>query len=417
MSHQRSLKRVLTSQWIVFTLTLSILFFAIVVLLLFILEDSFIDRRLKEVAATFLDLGTPPALPSQFRFFRLSALPEDIRQRVAGRSVGSIEEFWRTDGRYVHVLLAQTPEGAPFALLYDVTDELTVNVGIERSLPYVLPLLLTLALCAYGMAGTFVNRVGKQARRMVEQVRTSADPDSLRAIAAGEPIQELSELARLNADAWAEKLEAVERERRTLAFLAHELRTPLQSARTSLALLRDERANPEAWRRLERAVNRLVRASDSILWLSTESTPRAAHVTDIGQILTELVEEFTPLAETKSQAIDLHVDCALARPSPRNAVETIVANLLLNAIQHGAAGVIRIRATRDALEITNPTGSRSEGGFGIGSQVVARLAERFGWEISSSIHEAQGTAPERDPAHFIRVRIQWSGQVVPHMSV
>jgi len=387
---QRSLKRVLTSQWIAFTLALSILFFAVVVLLLFILEDAFIDRRLKDVASAFTDLDTPPALPSQFSYFRMSTLPDDIRLRLHGDRVGRIEEFWRTNGRYVHVLLARTREGAPFVLLYDVTDELTVTSGIQRSLPYVLPLLVVLALCAYGVAGAFVNRVGRQARRMVEQVRASPDPESLRGLAEREPIQELSELARLNAEVWADKLAAVERERNTLAFLGHELRTPLQSARTSLTLLQDERANPEAWHRLRRAVSRLIRASNSILWLSSESTPPAAETAAVGQILAELLEEFSPLAQTKEQVFDLHVEPELTWPLPGDAVETVLANLLLNAIQHGTAGVISIQATRDALTITNPTSSQHEaGGFGIGLQVVQRLVDRFGWEMSCDVYEAQ----------------------------
>lgn len=392
MSRQRSLKRVLTHQWIAFTLLLAGLFFGMGILLLYILEDSFIDRRLKDVASTIVDLDTPPPLPTQFSYFAVSALPEALRERFENHRIGHIEEFWRQDGRYVHALLTQTLEGAPFVLLYDATDELTVNAGIENSLPYALPLIALLALCAYAMAGAFVSRVGKQARRMVEQVRASADPESLRALADREPIEELSELARLNAEIWNDKLAAVESERRTLAFLAHELRTPLQSARTSLALLQDERANAPAWQRLQRALNRLIRASNSILWLSSDSPLRAHGTAPIHEIAAELAQEFAPLAATKGQTFELDIEGELTWPWPRDAVETVIANLLLNAIQHGAAGVIRIEATHPALSISNPCDSQTgAGGFGMGLQIVERLIERFGWEISRDTDRETGT--------------------------
>jgi signal transduction histidine kinase len=397
MSQQRSLKRVLTYQWTAFTLVLAALFFGAGLLLLYILEDSFIDRRLKDVAGTIVDLDTPPPLPTQFSYFAVPGLSEELRERFENDRAGHIEEFWRQDGRYVHALLTQTLEGAPFVLLYDATDELTVNAGIRNSLPYALPLLALLALCAYAMAGTFVSRVGKQARRMVEQVRVSSDPESLRTLAEREPIQELSELARLNAEIWSDKLAAVESERRTLAFLAHELRTPLQSARTSLALLQDERANGPAWQRLQRALNRLIRASNSILWLSSTSPPQAHEPARVHEIVAELAEELAPLAAMKGQTLELSIQRELASgeitwPWPRDAVEAVIANLLLNAIQHGTAGVIHIEVNPHVLFVSNPSDSQTRAsGFGMGLQIVERLIERFAWEMAVDADAEEAT--------------------------
>ncbi len=392
MMRQRSLSYILARQWMVFTLGLSALFIIATLLLLFMLEDSFINRRLKAVAATVVDpVLAPPALPSQFRVFAMPELPDDIRAHTADESPGHVKEFRRGNGRYVHVLLARTVTDQPFALVYDVTDELTVNAGLSRGFVYALPLLLLLLACASLLARAFVGRVAGRAKALVEQVLDSPDPQRLHALAQREPVREFSELVRLHARAWQDQLAAVERERQTLAFLGHELRTPLQSARTSLALLEDNRADPAAWARLQRAVERLVRASNAILWLSSDVTPSAGSHTQAVACLSELVEEFRPLATAKGQRIELAVVPGLRWPWPREVVEIVLANLLLNAIQHGDAGTIVIDATQTSLTILNPRVSADTGGFGLGLQIVQRLAVRIGWEVAFGSDELIAT--------------------------
>lgn len=392
MMRQRSLSHILARQWMAFTLGLSALFIAATLLLLFMLEDSFINRRLEAVAATVLDPALePPVLPSQFRLFAMPQLPDDIRAHVEGEAVGHNEEFRRDNGRYVHVLLARTVAGQPFVVVYDVTDELTVNAGISHGVVYALPLLLLLLACAYVLARAFVGRVAGRAKALVEQVLDSPDPQRLHALAQREPVREFSELVRLHARAWQDQLTAVERERQTLAFLGHELRTPLQSARTSLALLEANRADPAAWARLQRAVERLVRASNATLWLSSDVIRPAGSHTLAVACLGELVEEFRPLATAKDQRIELAVAPGLRWPWPREVVEIVLANLLLNAIQHGDAGTIVIDATPASLTILNPRVSADTGGFGLGLQIVQRLAARIGWEVAFDSNELTAT--------------------------
>lgn len=392
MTPQRSLSRVLARQWMAFTVGLAALFIAATMLLLFVLEDSFINRRLQAVAATVVDPAfKPPTLPSQFRVFAMSQLPDDIRAHMEIEPIGHTEEFRRDNGRYVHVLFARTVAGQPFAVVYDVTDELTVNAGISRGFAYALPLLLLLLGCAYVLARAFVGRVALRAKTLVEQVLASPDPQRLHALAQGEPVREFSELVSLHARAWQNQLTAVDRERQTLAFLGHELRTPLQSARTSLALLEANRDDVAAWARLQRAVERLVRASNAVLWLSSDVTPAARSHTQAATCLGELVEEFRPLATAKDQHIELVVAPGLRWPWPREVVETVLANLLLNAIQHGDAGTIFIDARRASLTILNPRVSADTGGFGLGLQIVQRLAARIGWEVASNCNELTNT--------------------------
>ncbi len=381
---RRSLSHALGRQWMIFTAALAVLFVAGTLLLLFVLEDSFINRRMQAVAATISDPSAPPlSLPEAFRILGSAEVPEDIKVRLKRTRAGRIIEFGRDDRRYVHAMSTRAASGKPFVLIYDVTDELTVNPGISRGLTYALALLIVLLICAYSLARLFVARTLRRTETLIGKVLASADPDSLDALAAQEPVYELQSLLRLHSAMWREQLTAVQRERETLAFLAHELRTPLQSACTSIALLEQCRDHVEAWPRLKRAVQRLTRASNAILWLSTEAsavTPGAT--TTVAARLNGLVEELQPLARARVQAIVLTITATPKWAAPSDVVETLLANLLLNAIQHGGPGIVAIHVDADALVITNPRASDHMPGFGLGLNIAHRLAARIDWALA-----------------------------------
>ncbi|KAF1695093.1 sensor histidine kinase [Pseudoxanthomonas daejeonensis] len=390
MARRRSLQRALARRWMAFAAVLSLSFAGSALLLLFLLEDSFIDRHLRAVSATVVDVaGASATLPANFQALPGPALPEDIATRISGKKPGTVIEFRRDDGRYVHVLSARTATGQPFALVYDVTGELTVNPRLPGGLAYALALLALSLLCAYVLAWAFVTRTVRRARALLGEVLASPDPRSLEALAQREPIREFGELLHLHAGVWREQQAAVERERETLAFLAHELRTPLQSARTSLALLDESPAHAPALARLQRAVERLTRASNAILWLASDAAIPAGRTLAAAH-LEALVEEFRPLARARGQSIELRLVPGLSWDAPWEAVEALLANLLLNAIQHGGEGVIEIDAGVEALTLRNPDEAAASAGFGLGLRIVQRLAARLGWRVV--LQQQQGMA-------------------------
>lgn len=398
---RHSLGRMLARQWMAFTAALTALFVALTLLLLFVLEDSFIDRRLHTVAASITEPAATP-LPTHFKAIAWPDLPDDVRTRLHGKRTGSVIEFRRADGRYMHALAASTASGQPYALLYDVTGELTVNPGLARGFGYGLALLAALMLGAYLLARMFAMRTTRRAQALIAQVLASPDPDRLETLAQHEPVQEFADLAQLHARVWREQLAAVERERETLAFLGHELRTPLQSARTSMDLLAETPDHPAAWARLRRAVDRLVRGSTAILWLSADDAPAATNRIDANECLSGLIEEMRPLAQTRGQTLSLDVMTGLQWTAPREVIETLVANLLLNAIQHGAAGRLSLHADADRLILCNLRADTSEGGFGLGLNIARRLAARIGWKVDLSL-DAQNA----------RVAVTWDAPADP----
>lgn len=365
-----------------FALALAFLFLVLMALLLYVLEDSFIDRRLATVAVAIVDPEHPPTdLPAQFTVTAWSRLPDDIRARLAGHRTGYIAEFRRGDGRYVHARLSRSAQGEAFAVVYDVTDELTVNPGLRHGLPFALALLTLILLSAYVLARVFAGRVAQRATQLVQQVLASPNPAHLLRASDDEPVLEFGDWMRLHAAAWQAQLDAVTRERETLAYLGHELRTPLQSARTSLALLAENRGNEESWSRLQRAIERLVRASTAILWLASDAVVGDEAELPAQPVVAALVAELQPLARAKGQTLTFTGNSEASWHCPREPVETLIANLMLNAIQHGGAGIVEISLDTDTLTIRNPLAGRDTAGFGVGLQVVRRLVERLGWSL------------------------------------
>lgn len=393
---RRSLQRALARRWMVFAAVLSVLLGGNALLLLFLLEDSFIDRHLRAVAAGVVEPGpASPGLPARFQALAWPSVPDDIGARLAGREPGAIAEFRRADGRYVHALAARTASGRPFVLVYDVTDELTVNPRLPGGLAYALAWLALSLLAAWLLARTFVAGITRRARALMAQVLASPDPGTLENLAREEPVEELAGLLRLHAAAWREQQAAVARERETLAFLAHELRTPLQSARTSVALLAEASTPAPALARLQRAVERLTRASNAILWLASDA-PLPAARTHAATRLPALVEELRPLADIRGQRIELRVSPDLHWDAPWEVVEALLANLLLNAIQHGGEGAIVLEADAHSMTLVNTPEAADSPGFGLGLRIVQRLAARIGWRLQ--IEQAR---------QEVRCRVHW----------
>lgn len=395
MTRRKTLRRVLARQWIAFGLVLFGGFTAMALLLLYMLEDAFIDRRLRDVGRTVATLSET-ALPARFAVYAPDAAPAPIREQIHGMDEGDIREFRLPDKRYVHVLWARTLDGTPFMLVQNVSDQLVVNAALGRAWPGLLAIALLLGLGAWAMAWAFMRRLSRQAADLVERVGPDGAPSQLHAYARDSTVTEFGELAEHLAEAWEERLHALERERETLAFLSHELRTPLQSARTSLALLDEQPDHAFARRRLQRAVARLTRASTSVLWLSGDSAAAVRPpCRPLQPLLAGLMNEFAPLAAMRRQTISLDVRVPGAWPLPAEVAETVLANLLLNAIQHGTTGEITIEIDGARLCMRNPIALHSATGgnasSGLGLHLVRRILQRIGLTVAVSYDDGTTT--------------------------
>ncbi|MCK7594169.1 sensor histidine kinase [Pseudomarimonas salicorniae] len=380
----RSLSRLLGLQWAGFVLVLLLGFGLVAATALYVLEDSFIDQRLLDAEAA-LARGVAPSPPVQR--LRTEDLPAALQPGLESLPPRALREYRLEDGRYLHLRSLPAEAGEARFLVIDAGDELRVGEKLRRIAPSVLVLLGLILMLAAWLARRFVRRIERGLSGLLDAIEGEGDVAALRRLATEQPVQEFRRFGLALADSLQQRLEAVERERETLRFLAHELRTPLQGARLALASLTDTGSAPGSYLRLQRSLQRLDRASAAVLWLG-EQTPVTEPV-EIGSAARALCDELAPLAGQRGQSLHCEVAAPLHWSLPLAAVEAVLGNLLLNAIQHGAPGQVSVQLGRNSLRVEN---SWDEGndrpGFGLGLELSKRLLSRIGWTLDC---DAEGT--------------------------
>lgn len=380
----RSLKRVLGLQWALFGGALLLSLCALAAVALYVLEDSFIDARL--LAAERALAGEREPLP-QVQLWRLDAFPAAKREHLAALRPGALREFRLDQDRYVHLRALAADDEGPRFLVFDAQEDMRVSEALWRAAPVLAVLLVLLLLHAAWLARRFVGRIEGAASGLLRALEREPSAAALRAAADSQPVAEFQRFGHALADALEARLAALKREEETLRFLAHELRTPLQSARLAVESLGEQTEAP-AQARLRRALQRLERASAVVLWLG-EATP-VAEALDVGAILSTLGDEFAPLATVRGQRIALVEDAQVRWALPRAGIEAVLGNLLINAIQHGAPGVIEIHLASERIALRNAIlAGESQSGFGLGLELTRRLLAKIEWTLEARFgHES-----------------------------
>jgi signal transduction histidine kinase len=216
----------------------------------------------------------------------------------------------------------------------------------------------------------------------------------------------------------------IEREREFINMASHELRTPLSIIAGAVDLTLKEQGLSDA------VINRLIRAQNTIsdvnelivlLLVLAKNPERLVSVSEpvaLHELVPQIVDELSPLAKEKGLSMQFGECSASDVVAPPQMMQSAIANLIRNAIEHTHSGTVRIDVHSDAsIVITNPAeaisalelsrlysqlarGSGRDGG-GIGLALIARLCRHCGWNLSISdqdgihISLAFGPSPSR----------------------
>lgn len=191
---------------------------------------------------------------------------------------------------------------------------------------------------------------------------------------------ELGEMSRRFAQLLKRIQGFVERERNFTRFASHELRSPLMSMRSSLALLQEvpqDRTAPaqRALERLERALQRMEQLTDSFLWLSREqgADSRLIDEPQLRQLLARQQEQGAPC-----DALQIRIEPPLQWSIHPFVLSVILDNLLGNARQHGT-GPVQLKADRHSLTLDNRIAPADDyQGFGYGLPIIHQLCDKAG---------------------------------------
>ena len=391
--------------------------------------DDAARARARDVAALVADDRLPASLPSGTTLVQVV----DSAERVRAASPGAdrlVPMLVAADVRAVRTGAARDLDGATIAT--DGTlrvvgapagtsdDPLTVLVAspleqvensarvVRRGLLVGVPALLAVvAALAWGLVGLVLRPVA-ELRRGAAEISGTAPGRRLPVPPAQDELHRLATtlndmLSRLDAGAT--------RQRAFVADAAHELRSPLASARTQLEVLLAHPAGadwPGTAADVLADVERLTRMVDDLLLLArTDSGSRDVDVNvDLSSVAAQAVSRHEMVALTT-------VDDPVVRGDP-TALGRAVANLVDNAVRHASAAVtVDVRHRDGWVELTvdddgpgvaaadrdrvferftrlDEGRSRDAGGSGLGLAIVRDVVEAHGGSVRLSRAPAGG---------------------------
>lgn len=239
------------------------------------------------------------------------------------------------------------------------------------------PIALVLAsLAGYLLAAAALRPV----EQMGERAATISAASPGRRLPVPKADDEISRLGgRLN-DMLARLEAALERERMLVSNASHELRTPLALLKTEIELALDEPdsapALAAALRSAGEETDRLAQLADDLLLLASVDSgklPLRRTRTPIEEVLDAIATRFRRRAADAGRTIEVAAPTDLVALVDRRRLEQALANLVENALRHGA-GTVRLRALEspDALVL-----EVSDRGKGFPPNFLERAFERF----------------------------------------
>ena len=260
----------------------------------------------------------------------------------------------------------------------------------------------------YVLAGMLV----KQVTDLAERVKLLAPGD-----VQGQPLMrpdmddEVAQLA-LALDDYQNRIRRMlQREQEFTANISHELRTPITTILTSCELLEAEPGLSDKVRlrikRIEGATTRMGEQLQALLFLAREQALGVMEPVAIAECVNDAVEPLYPKIHRKKLKLIVNIEPNVIIPLNRQALHTVLTNLLRNAIQYTDEGGIRVEYSHGNLSITDTgmgiepafkpllferffRGATHVEGLGIGLPIVKRICNHYGWQINVESKMGEG---------------------------
>jgi len=307
----------------------------------------------------------------------------DARAAAAGRTIFRSITLKRPPGDW-RVMAVPTRNGAGAVVVARSLEPREETLRrLFRELLLAVPIALLLAsLAGYALAAAALRPVEAMRRRAAAV--TAASPGRLPVPRAKD---EISRLATTLNDMLARLQAAFEHERRFVADASHELRTPLALLRTELELaLRRPRSQAElehALRSAAEETERLSRLAEDLLLIARAdqgALPVQRERVSAAEMLAPVAARFATRAHELGRSLRVEESDAVVDADPER-VEQALANLVDNALTHGAGEVVMFTRERDEVVELHV----ADRGHGFPENFVPRAFDRF-----SRADEARG---------------------------
>jgi signal transduction histidine kinase len=376
------------------------------------MEDALIDQIVSEEVASLIEhyRSNPAYRPPAGRNFsyhiaRIDDVARNLPPEVAALPPGNHE--LRT-GPERHIAVREA-NGMRFVVVYDIG----AHEAREQQFKNVLVLsLVSVAVFALLLGYWLAGMLTRQLTALAERVTQLAPGTSGGTLARADQDSEVAALARALDDYQARITRLVRHEQEFTANASHELRTPLTAIRTSCEILLNDTVLDDKARvrvsMIDEAARRMTEQLQTLLFLAREQGLDVMEDVSLSECVAHAAEPFRGQLRRKGIALDLDVERSAVLNLNRQALHTVLANLLRNAVEHTERGFIRVQFLARRLAVTDSgTGIaaehlphiferyyRAEGGGsgqGLGLAIVKRICDYYGWRLEVTSTPDQGS--------------------------
>ncbi len=261
----------------------------------------------------------------------------------------------------------------------------------------------------YLLAGFLV----RQVTDLAERVKSLAPSDVQGALLVQPDMdEEVAQLARALDDYQSRIKRMLQREQEFTANISHELRTPITTILTSCELLHAYPSLPDQIRvrinMIESAAARMGEQLQALLFLAREQSLGALESVAVAECVNDAAESLQSEIDRKSLSFEMLVHSDVVLVLNRQALQTILINLLRNAVQYTERGFVRVEFYNHCLRVTDSgvgiepaylpllyerffRGSAQGKGLGIGLAIVRRICAHYDWVICVKSKPGAGT--------------------------
>lgn len=264
---------------------------------------------------------------------------------------------------------------------------------------------------AYRVSRRAVSPVVRLAGAVQALDPSAPNPEQLRADPDIKTDEEIRVLAGALEDLVIRISEFAERERRFTRDASHELRTPLtviKMAADRLAADTDlSDKSGEYLQRIRSSVEDMEHLTKAFLLLARETDQGLARTwVSVNEVAAAELDRARLIVGNDRVSAQVEQDNGLLVFAPEKIVESVIGNLLRNAVAYTEQGRVLVHICGDRVTIEDsgpgmeptqveeafkPFVSRQRGGFGVGLTIVRRLTDRFGWAVEVDSEPGRGT--------------------------
>lgn len=406
-----SLNRKIVSQFCLFTLLISTVWGMFCFILMYNIEDEFIEREVQQEAQYLQQAYDKNKQWSDSRvgymtlYFSKNTLPDDIKQQYINEP--NRKEFSGEDGRHYHLLAL--PNSENIYLVAEVSEMLLVRPITKGVLKLMLTGGFILVLLAFIIAWQLGRKTAmplKQLADLVNGVAPEKIPDKF---ADQFPNNEIGILAHTLESAMTRINQSLLREKCFTRDVSHELRTPVAIIKNAVEVYRNQHVadeNNPVIDRISQASTQMEQTVTTLLTLAREEhTDADKKQIKILPLIEQSIIDQHHLINNKPIQVEVNDNCNVEVYAQSGMLTVLLDNLIGNAFQYTQEGKVTIEMRNNTLivadtgpgieasisdKITEPTvKGKQSSGYGFGLSIVKRLCEHQGWSLTFS--SEQGT--------------------------